>query len=122
MVRAQESVSHERSDGGDDRDFRSGQPARIWRLVYSVGSVAGWQLVAIFFAERLRNLGRFTVGDAHSFRLDQAPVRVLPSCATMSIVLLYLVSQLVGGGAVLSALLGLNDERAVATEGVLAIL
>lgn len=91
-------------------------------LVYSVGSVAGWPLVAIMFAERLRNLGRFTVADAVSFRLVHAPVRVLSSCATMAIVVLYLVSQLVGGGAVLSALLGLNYEWAVATVGALAIL
>jgi cation/acetate symporter len=91
-------------------------------LVYSVGSVAGWPLIAILFAERLRNLGRFTVGDAVSFRLAQAPVRILSSCTTLWIVLLYLLSQLVGGGAVLSALLGLNYEWAVTTVGALAIL
>jgi hypothetical protein len=36
-------------------------------LIYSVGSVVGWPMVAILLVEPLCNLGRFTVADASRF-------------------------------------------------------
>jgi cation/acetate symporter len=91
-------------------------------LVYSVGSVAGWPIVAILLAEPLRNLGAFTVADAIAFRLSQTPIRVLSACATLSTVVFYLVSQMVGGGALIGWLFGLDYGASVAIVGVLAIV
>jgi cation/acetate symporter len=91
-------------------------------LIYSVGSVVGWPIVAILLVEPLCNLGRFTVADAVSFRLSQTPIRVLSACATLSTVIFYLISQMVGGGALIALLFGLDYRASVAIIGALAIL
>ena len=91
-------------------------------LIYSVGSVAGWPIVVTLLAEPLRNLGKFTVADAVSYRLSQTPIRVLSACATLSTVIFYLISQMVGGGAIIELLFGLHYWMSVAIVGALAIL
>jgi hypothetical protein len=86
-------------------------------LIYSVGSVVGWPMVAILLVEPLCNLGRFTVADAVPFRLSQTPIRVLSACATLSTVIFYLISQMVGGGALIGLLFGLDYRTSVAIVG-----
>jgi cation/acetate symporter len=91
-------------------------------LIYSIGSVVGWPIFAVLLAEPLCNLGRFTLADAVSFRLSQTPIRVLCACATLSTVIFYLISQMVGGGALIGVLFGLDYRASVAIVGALAIL
>jgi cation/acetate symporter len=90
-------------------------------LIYSIGSVVGWPIFAVLLAEPLCNLGRFTVADAVSFRLSQTPIRVLCACATLATVIFYLISQMVGGGALIGLLFGLDYPASVAIVGALAI-
>jgi len=91
-------------------------------LVYSVASVVGWPIFAFLLAEPLCNLGRFTLADAISFRLSKTPVRLLCACATLVTVIFYLTSQMVGGGALLGFLFGLDYRVSVAIVGLLAIV
>jgi len=91
-------------------------------IIYSVGFLVGWPIILFLLAERLRNLGRFTFADAVSFRLQPVPIRSLSACGTLTVVLLYLVAQMVGAGKLIEVLFGFPYELAVAVVGVLMIL
>jgi cation/acetate symporter len=91
-------------------------------LIYSVGWLVGWPIVTFLIAEPLRNLGRFTFADVASFRFDQAPIRVLAASGTLVTVAFYLVAQMVGAGALIKILFGLEYWHAVVIVGCLMIL
>ncbi len=91
-------------------------------LIYSVGWLVGWPIVTFLIAEPLRNLGKFTFADVASFRFDQAPIRVLAACGTLVTVAFYLIAQMVGAGALIKLLFGLDYWIAVVIVGVLMIL
>jgi cation/acetate symporter len=91
-------------------------------LIYSIGFLVGWPIILFLLAERLRNLGKYTFSDAVSYRLKAIPIRSLSACGTLSVVLLYLIAQLVGAGKLIQILFGLEYELAVVIVGVLMIL
>lgn len=90
-------------------------------IIYSIGFLVGWPIILFLIAERLRNLGRFTFADAVSFRLQSTPIRSLSACGTLTVVLLYLIAQMVGAGKLIEVLFGFPYEFAVAVVGVLMI-
>jgi cation/acetate symporter len=91
-------------------------------LIYSVGWLVGWPIVTFLIAEPLRNLGRFTFADVCSFRFEQTPIRILAACGTLVTVAFYLVAQMVGAGALIKILFGLEYWHAVVIVGCLMIL
>jgi cation/acetate symporter len=91
-------------------------------LIYSVGWLVGWPIVTFLIAEPLRNLGRFTFADVASFRFSQTPIRVLAACGTLVTVAFYLIAQVVGAGALIKLLFGMDYFYAVIIVGVLMIL
>ncbi|MBR8302941.1 cation/acetate symporter ActP [Burkholderia dolosa] len=91
-------------------------------LIYSVGFLASWPIILFLIAEPLRNLGRYTLADVVSYRLQQRPVRAFAASSSIVIVLLYLVSQMVGAGKLVELLFGLNYTIAVAVVGVLMVV
>jgi cation/acetate symporter len=91
-------------------------------LIYSIGGLAGWPIVLFLLAERLRNLGRYTFADAVGYRLAALPVRTLSAAATLVVVVLYLLAQLVGAGTLIQVLFGLPYDIAVIVVGVLMVL
>ncbi len=91
-------------------------------LIYSVGWLVGWPIVTFLIAEPLRNLGRFTFADVASFRFEQTPIRVLAASGTLVTVAFYLVAQMVGAGALIKILFGLEYWHAVVIVGCLMIL
>ena len=91
-------------------------------LIYSVGWLVGWPIVTFLIAEPLRNLGRYTFADVASFRFEQTPVRILAACGTLVTVAFYLVAQMVGAGALIKILFGLEYWHAVVIVGALMIL
>ncbi|MFV0280172.1 MAG: cation acetate symporter [Rhodoblastus sp.] len=91
-------------------------------LIYSVGWLVGWPIVTFLIAEPLRNLGKFTFADVASFRFDQMPIRVLAACGTLVTVAFYLIAQMVGAGALIKLLFGLDYWIAVVLVGCLMIL
>jgi cation/acetate symporter len=90
-------------------------------IIYSIGFLVGWPIILFLLAERLRNLGRFTFADVVSFRLQPIPIRSLSACGTLTVVLLYLIAQMVGAGKLVEVLFGFPYELAVAVVGVLMI-
>jgi cation/acetate symporter len=91
-------------------------------LIYSIGFLVGWPIILFLLAERLRNLGKYTFADAVSYRLKPIPIRSLSACGTLSVVLLYLIAQLVGAGKLIQILFGLEYQIAVVIVGILMIL
>jgi cation/acetate symporter len=73
--------------------------------------------VLLFLGERMRNWGKYTLADVLSFRLRERPARVVAATGTLAVVLIYLVAQMVGAGALIQALTGVTFTPAVLVVG-----
>ncbi|MEQ4617715.1 MAG: cation/acetate symporter ActP [Corticimicrobacter sp.] len=91
-------------------------------MIYAIGFLFGWPVVMFLIAERLRNLGRYNFADVTSFRLGQTPMRVLAASASLLIIALYLIAQMVGAGKLIVLLFGLNYKLAVLIVGALMMI
>jgi cation/acetate symporter len=91
-------------------------------LIYSIGFLASWPIILFLIAEPLRNLGRYTLADVVSYRLQRKPIRTFSASSSIVIVLLYLVSQMVGAGKLVELLFGLSYTSAVVLVGVLMMV
>lgn len=90
-------------------------------LIYAIGFLVGWPVILFLMSERLRNLGRFTFADVAAYRFQQTPIRVFSAVAGISIVLLYLIAQMVGAGALIQTLFGISFEIALLIVGIMII-
>jgi cation/acetate symporter len=88
-------------------------------LLFLIGSVMGWPVILFLIAERLRNLGTYTFADVCAQRLKRAPIRTMSACGTLAVVALYMIAQMVGAGALIEILFGLDYTYAVIMVGVL---
>ena len=91
-------------------------------LIYSVGFLVGWPIILFLIAERLRNLGKFTFADVASFRLQQGPIRTLSAISSLTVVIFYLIAQMVGAGQLIKLLFGLPYLYAIIIVGALMII
>ncbi len=95
-------------------------------FLYSIGFLVAWLVALLLVAEPLRNSGRFTMGDVLAFRMRQRPVRGAAATSTLVVSIFYLMAQMVGAGALVSLLLGINDPSAknwiIAGVGILMIV
>jgi cation/acetate symporter len=64
-------------------------------------------------------MGKYTFADVVSARLAEKPVRIFSGCATLCIVLLYLIGQMVGAGQLIELLVGLDYVYAEFLVGIL---
>jgi cation/acetate symporter len=90
-------------------------------LIYSIGFLVGWAIVLLLIAEPLRNLGKYTFADVVSYRMKQRPVRIAASVGTLSVVIFYLIAQMVGAGTLIDLIFGLPYEASVAIVGVVML-
>jgi len=86
-------------------------------LIYSTGWLVGWPIILFLIAEPLRNLGKYTFADVVAYRLQQKPVRIAAVIGTMSVVLTYLIAQMVGAGTLIQLLFNLDYKVAVLIVG-----
>src|SRR5450830_395051 len=91
-------------------------------LIYSIGFLVGWPVITFLMAERLRNLGKFTFADVAAFRFKQKPVRIFAASGTLVVVAFYLIAQMVGAGALIKLLFGLDYWLAVVIVGALMMI
>lgn len=77
-------------------------------FLYSIGFLVAWLVSLLLVAELLRNSGRYTMGDVLSFRMQQRPVRTAASVSTITVSIFYLLAQMVGAGALISLLMGIQ--------------
>jgi cation/acetate symporter len=81
-------------------------------FLYSIGFLVAWLIALLLVAELLRNSGKFTMADVLAFRMRQRPVRVAAGISTITVSIFYLLAQMVGAGALVSLLLGVDSQAA----------
>jgi cation/acetate symporter len=91
-------------------------------MIYAIGFLFGWPVVMFLIAERLRNLGKYSFADVTSFRLEQTPMRVLAASASLLIIALYLIAQMVGAGKLIVLLFGLDYKISIVIVGTLMMV
>ncbi len=91
-------------------------------LIYSTGWLVGWPVMLFLIAEPLRNLGRYTFADVVAYRLQQTPVRIASALGTLSVVVFYLIAQMVGAGNLVKLLFGLDYSLAVTIVGIVMLI
>jgi len=90
--------------------------------IYCICFYVGWPFIMFIMAERLRNLGKFTFADITSYRLDQRQGRTLAATRPLTVVVFYLIAQMVGAGQLIKLLFGLDYWLAVVIVGVLMVI
>lgn len=90
--------------------------------LYCICFYVGWPFIMFIMAERLRNLGKFTFADITSYRLDQRQVRTVAAIGSLTVVIFYLIAQMVGAGQLIKLLFGLEYWIAVVIVGVLMVV
>lgn len=94
-------------------------------FLYSIGFLVAWLVALLLIAELLRNSGRFTMADQLAYRMRQTPVRTAASVSTVVVSIFYLLAQMVGAGALVALLLGVEGDTlkniTIAGVGVLMI-
>lgn len=90
-------------------------------LIYSIGFLVGWPVILFLIAEKFRNLGKFTFADITAYRLNAKPIRFLSAISGLSVVIFYLIAQMVGAGQLIEVLFGLPYASAVIIVGILMI-
>lgn len=86
---------------------------------YSIGFLVAYLVVLYLVAEPLRNLGKYTLADMIAARFEERKVRGVAALNTMTISIFYMIAQLVGAGALIKLLLGLEYTTAVLIVGTL---
>ena len=91
-------------------------------FLYSIGFLVAWLVALLLVAELLRNTGKFTMGDVLSFRMRQRPVRAASAASTLVVSFFYLLAQMAGAGALITLLLGIDNENVLGQGIVIAIV
>jgi cation/acetate symporter len=86
---------------------------------YSIGFLVAYLVVLYLVAEPLRNLGKYTFADMIAARFNAKKVRGFAAMNTITISIFYMIAQLVGAGALIKLLLGLEYTTSVLIVGVL---
>ncbi|MET3961626.1 cation/acetate symporter [Marmoricola sp. OAE513] len=81
-------------------------------FLYSIGFLVAWLVALLLVAEVLRNSGRYTMADQLAYRMKQRPVRQAAATSTVVVSIFYLLAQMVGAGALVSLLLGVDGDTA----------
>jgi cation/acetate symporter len=87
-------------------------------FLYSVGFLVAFLTVLFLLAERMRNAGKFTIADVLAFRLRERPARVAAATGTLAVAAFYLIAQMVGAGALIQALVGIDYNLAILLTGI----
>jgi len=91
-------------------------------LIFGIGTTIGWALVLFLIAEPLRSMGRYTFAEAVSHRLSKGPISIFAAIGVLVVSIPYLIAQIVGSGALVETLFGIDYRLAVVVAGVLLTL
>ncbi|MFS0781098.1 cation acetate symporter [Bacillus sp. 1P06AnD] len=86
---------------------------------YSIGFLVAYLVVLFLVAEPLRNLGKYTFADMIAARFQAKKIRGFAAFNTIAISIFYMIAQLVGAGALIKLLLGIDYTTSVLIVGVL---
>ena len=90
-------------------------------FMYSVGFLVAYVTVLLLIAEPCRNIGKYTLGDILAFRNDHRTARLMAAISTITVSIVYLTAQMVGGGLLVKTLIGIDYEISVVVVGVLML-
>lgn len=90
-------------------------------FLYSIGYLAGWVVALFVIAEPIKRLGRFTFADALDARFNSRGIKLTAAISTLVISIFYLIPQMVGAGALVQPLLGLEHWVGVLIVGAVVI-
>ena len=91
-------------------------------FLYSIGYLAGWIVALLVISEPLKRLGKFTFADALDSQFNSRGIKLAAAISTLVVSVFYLIPQMVGAGALIQPLLGLQHEIGVIMVGVVVIL
>jgi cation/acetate symporter len=92
-------------------------------FLYSIGYLAGWIVALLVIAEPLKRLGKFTFADALDAKFHSRGIKLAAAVSTLIVSLFYLIPQMVGAGALIKPLLGIEEHWVgVVGVGVVVIL
>lgn len=86
---------------------------------YSIGFLVAYLVVLFLVAEPLRNLGKYTFADMIAVRFNAKRIRGFAAFNTIAISIFYMIAQLVGAGALIKLLLGIDFTTSVIIVGIL---
>lgn len=86
---------------------------------YSIGFLVAYLVVLYLVAEPLRNLGKYTFADMIAARFNAKKIRGFAAFNTITISVFYMIAQLVGAGALIKLLLGIEYTTSVLIVGTL---
>jgi cation/acetate symporter len=73
-------------------------------FLFSIGYLVAYLVVLFIVAEPLRNLGKYTLADMINSRFNAKKVRAGAAISSITIVIFYMIAQLVGAGALIQLL------------------
>jgi len=91
-------------------------------FVYCVGGLVAWPILLFLLADPMRKLGKFTLTDVLAYRLAPVPMRTFSAIATLIILAIYMLGQLVGAGALIGLLLGIDFTVSAVIIGILMVV
>src|SRR5687768_16486421 len=81
-------------------------------FLYSIGFLAGWVVALFVIAEPIKRLGKYTFADALDSQFNSRGIKLAAAFSTLLVSLFYLIPQMVGAGALIRPLLGIEHEYA----------
>jgi cation/acetate symporter len=90
-------------------------------FMYSVAWLVAYISVLLLMAEPCRNIGKYTLGDILAYRNDPRKTRIVGALSVITVSTFYLTAQMVGGGVLIKALIGVDYEVSVIAVGVLML-
>lgn len=91
-------------------------------FLYSIGYLAGWIVALFIIAEPMKRLGKFTFTDALDSKFNSKGIQLMAAISTLIVSICYLIPQMVGAGALIKPLLGLEHWVGVLIVGTIVII
>ncbi len=91
-------------------------------FLYSIGYLAGWIVALFVIAEPMKRMGKFTFTDALDSKFNSKGIQLMAAISTLIVSICYLIPQMVGAGALVKPLLGLEHYVGVLIVGTIVII
>lgn len=90
--------------------------------IYLGAPLAAFSIMIFLMTDKLQRLGRYTFTDIVVARLKERPIRILVAITTLAFSIMYLMVQVVGAGALIQVLFGIDYGWAVLIVTALMVL
>ncbi|MEK9712782.1 MAG: hypothetical protein VW258_09450 [Thalassolituus sp.] len=91
-------------------------------MLYAVGFFAGWPLILILLADKLRSIGRYTLADVLNDRFSNPSIVLLGTFGYFPVVVIYLAAQFVAMTYLLEYLFGYGYDSSLFALAALALV